>query len=78
MQLSEKKKKKKKLNLQYFYVAISVDILPKEELDWQTSRFDSYADWLFKVSRLSCTIVKFTQPCSKFLPTALLNFACDG
>ena len=24
------------------------------------------------------TIVKFTQLCSKFLPTALLNFACDG
>ena len=23
------------------------------------------------------TIVKFTQLCSKFLPTALLNFACD-
>ena len=24
------------------------------------------------------TIVKFTQLCSKFPPTALLNFACDG
>ena len=24
------------------------------------------------------TIVKFTQLCSKFLPIALLNFACDG
>ena len=23
------------------------------------------------------TIVKFTQLCSKFPPTALLNFACD-
>ena len=23
-------------------------------------------------------IVKFIQLCSKFLPTALLNFACDG
>ena len=25
----------------------------------------------------SDTIVKFTQLCSKFPPTALLNFACD-
>ena len=25
----------------------------------------------------SVTIVKFTQLCSKFQPTALLNFACD-
>ena len=24
------------------------------------------------------TIVKFTQLCSKFPPTALLNFVCDG
>ena len=24
------------------------------------------------------TIVRFMQLCSKFLPTALLNFACDG
>ena len=24
------------------------------------------------------TVVKFTQLCSKFRPTALLNFACDG
>ena len=24
------------------------------------------------------TIVKFTQLCSKFPPTAFLNFACDG
>ena len=26
---------------------------------------------------MSIAIVKFTQLCSKFLPTALLNFACD-
>ena len=27
---------------------------------------------------MDSVIVKFTQLCSKFLPTALLNFACDG
>ena len=30
-----------------------------------------------KTSSFVATIVKFTQLCSKFLPTALLNFACD-
>ena len=35
---------------------------------------------LLRLHFYSCkadTIVKFTQLCSKFLPTALLKFACD-
>ena len=30
-----------------------------------------------RVSEIQSTILRFTQLCSKFLPTALLNFACD-
>ena len=30
------------------------------------------------ISDQDATIVKFTQLCSKFPPTLLLNFACDG
>ena len=33
-----------------------------------------YSNW--KEAR-TVAIVKFTQLCSKFLPTALLNFACE-
>ena len=33
--------------------------------------------FFFSFFFISCVIVKFTQLCSKFPPTALLNFACD-
>ena len=41
--------------------------------------FDEWSQTILKnAKRDNGGIVKFTQLCSKFLPTALLNFACDG
>ena len=42
-------------------------------IDFMHRASDNFCDWQ-KKKRI---IVKFTQLCSKFSPTVLLNFACD-
>ena len=59
----------------------------EREIEKENRRLPRPADFIQKIvgntSRGSghnhrITIVKFTQLCSKFPPTAFLNFACDG